>query len=97
VFVFETLLDERRIEKVLGHEVTLVPLKIKGLKEISKDLSKTQTNYHTLIKSKDDITEGAVFEVTDSELLLLDKWENNYKRVTLDLTNDEQIYTFILK
>jgi gamma-glutamylcyclotransferase (GGCT)/AIG2-like uncharacterized protein YtfP len=97
VFVYETLLDLRTIKKVLGHEATLIPLKIKGLKEISKDLSKTETNYHTLIKSKNDIAEGAVFEVNDSDLVLLDKWENNYKRIELDLTNGDKIYTFILK
>ena len=97
VFVYETLLDERIIKQAIGREIILTPLVVRGVKEVAKNISKSETNYHTLISSPNSSVEGAAFEVTDEELDRLDKWENFYRRIELRLKDNTKVYTYVLK
>jgi len=62
-------------------------------------LAKGEDKYQlTLIPSKDhaDIIEGTVFEISEEELLLADKYEpDNYKRVKVALESGKEAWIYV--
>ena len=63
-------------------------------------LSKGEDKYQkTLILSNNklDKTEGTVFEISEEELLLADKYEpGNYKRIQVALRSGKQVWIYIV-
>ncbi|CAN5319359.1 gamma-glutamylcyclotransferase [soil metagenome] len=83
---------------------------LRGAKDILKDyklasveikdelfLAKGEEKFQqTLIASKDEIIEGTVFEISEEELLLADKYEpNNYKRVKVMLQSGKEAWIYL--
>ena len=83
---------------------------LNGAKDILKDykiasieikdesfLAKGEEKYQlTLIPSKDNIIEGTVFEISEAELLLADKYEpDNYKRIKVALQSGKKAWIYV--
>lgn len=50
----------------------------------------------TLIQSKDDFIEGTVLEITNEELLIVDKYEPvNYQRVKVNLNSNKVAWIYV--
>ena len=84
---------------------------LKGAKDILKDyklasieikdetfLAKGEEKFQqTLIPSKDDLIEGTVFEISEDELILADKYEpDNYQRVKVVLQSGENAWIYLV-
>ena len=76
-----------------GYKLSSIEIKDKSF--LSKGEQKNQL---TAILSKDytDIIEGTVFEVSEEELILADKYEpDNYKRVKVVLQSGKEAWIYI--
>ena len=89
IFVYETLLDPEVLEEAIGKQKKPKETKLKGYREISKDLNDNQKNYHTIIPDKSQTISGKVYELTKDELKKLDQWEKEYKRITVHCSDGE--------
>lgn len=96
LFIYETLLDETLLQQLLNHPVVLTPFTISGLKEVSKNLSSSKTNYHTLVRSVGSKAKGAVFEASDEDIQILDDWEEEYTRIELKMKSGLVVEIYIL-
>ena len=71
----------------------LSPIEIKDESFLAKGEDKNQL---TLIPSKDDAVEGTVFEISEEELLLADKYEpENYRRIKVALESGKVAWIYI--
>ena len=71
----------------------LSPVEIKDETFLAKGEDKCQL---TLIPSKDDAVEGMVFEVSQEELLLADRYEpENYKRIKVALRSGKEAWIYV--
>ncbi len=71
----------------------LAPIEIKDKSFLAKGENKSQL---TLIPSKDGVTEGTIFEISEAELFLADKYEpENYKRIKVALQSGKEAWTYI--
>jgi len=105
LFSYGTLQKDKVQIKLFGRLLNGAKDVLKGYKLSSieiKDksfLSKgEQKNQLTAILSKDytDIIEGTVFEVSEEELILADKYEpDNYKRVKVVLQSGKEAWIYI--
>jgi len=71
----------------------LSPIEIKEKSFLAKGEDKNQM---TLIPSKDEMVEGTVFEISEEELLLADKYEpENYKRLKVALESGKEAWIYL--
>ena len=71
----------------------LSPVEIKDASFLAKGEDKYQL---TLIPSKTDAVEGMVFEVSEEELLLADRYEpENYKRIKVALRSGKEALVYV--
>lgn len=75
------------------NDYKLSPIEIKDKSFLAKG---EDNNQLTLIPSKSDVTEGTVFEITEEELLLADKYEpDNYKRIKVALRSGKEAWIYV--
>ena len=91
VFVYETLLNNKLLTKVLKRPVDTIADKLMGYREISME-SKQGKNYHTIIPDVNDYVLGKRFSATPQDLKLLDKWENEYARKRVRLVSEQVVW-----
>jgi gamma-glutamylcyclotransferase (GGCT)/AIG2-like uncharacterized protein YtfP len=71
----------------------LSPVEIKDESFLAKGEDKYQL---TLIPSKDEIVEGTIFEISEEELLLADRYEpENYKRIKVTLRSGKEAWIYV--
>ena len=71
----------------------LSPVEIKDASFLAKGEDKYQL---TLVPSKGDAVEGMVFEISEEELLLADKYEpENYKRIKVTLESGKEASVYV--
>ena len=71
----------------------LASIEIKDETFLAKGEEKFQL---TLISSKDDLIEGTVFEISEDELILADKYEpDNYKRIKVTLQTGKAAWIYV--
>jgi len=96
VFVYETLLNNKLLAKVLKRPTDTVTDKLMEYKEISME-GKHGKNYHTIIPDVNDYVLGKRFYVTPEDLKILDKWESDYSRKKVRLVSEQVAWVYILK
>ena len=96
VFVYETLLNQTLLSKILKRQADTQKDKLLGYREISME-SKEGDNYHTLIRDKEDFVLGKRFCVSREELKRLDSWEQGYYRKKVKLGSGNISWVYILK
>lgn len=106
LFSYGTLQKEKVQMELFGRLLTGTKDSLKGYKlssiEIKDEsfLAKGEENIQqTVTRSKDnDIIEGTVFEISEEELFLADKYEpENYKRVKVVLGSGKEAWIYAAK
>jgi len=76
-----------------GHRVTTIEIKDEAF--LSKDEDKFQ-KIAIISNNKNDSIKGTVFEITEEELLLADRYEpDGYKRVTVVLASGKATWIYV--
>ena len=105
LFSYGTLQKDKVQLELFGRHLTGTKDILKGYKlssiEIKDEsvLAKSEQRYHLIaILSKDntDIIEGIVFEISEEELLIADKYEtDDYKRVKVVLQSGKEAWIYV--
>ena len=90
VFVYQTLLDKKIREKVLGRNPNAYPHTLCNYK--NQNLG---DGYHTISYSSGDFIKGEIIYITLPELKKLDDWESHYRRSEIRLSDDDPAYVYI--
>lgn len=96
VFVFETLMNKKLQELLLGKIVHQEEDSIKNWKEISVE-TKEGKDYHTIVPSLGDIVKGQALYVSQDDISKLDTWEDQYERKVCILSSGVKGYVYITK
>ena len=105
LFSYGTLQKEKVQLELFGRHLKGIKDILTGYKlstiEIKEEsvLSKSEQQYHLIaIPSNDnsDIIEGIVFEISEEELLIADKYEtDDYKRVNVVLQSGKEVWIYV--
>lgn len=92
VFVYETLLDKNLRKKLFKRDV-------KSKKAILPDYTEVDEGkgYHTISYSKGSVVKGEILFVTESEMKMLDDWEDRYNRTEETLESGEKAWAYVEK
>ena len=96
VFVYETLLNKKIRTKLLKREAEMHVDKIIGLREVNIE-SDEGPNYHTLMPDETASVIGKRFTVTPNELIILDRYEDEYMRKKVKLASGNIAWVYFLK
>ena len=96
VFVFETLMNEDLRNKILNREVPFTVDFIPNWKEITTN-TEGGDDYHTIVPSEGSRVMGHCLDVTNEEVALFDKWEDQYERKSVILGSGITSYVYVLK
>lgn len=91
IFIYNTLLNH----PTLAHALRYLPRTRKA--KMANVSEKSYNGYPTLVPSPGHRVYGEVFEIGDTEVKRLDKWEEKYHRVLLRLMDGELAYAYVLK
>ena len=93
LFVYQTLRNNKTLEKVLGHTKITKRITLYGWNE--KNMG---NGYHTIVKgSSDSVVNGDVMNVSDKDLEKLDEWEERYRRITVKLDDGRNAFVYIMR
>ncbi len=98
VFAYGTLLDEKTRESVLGYKTSIYHTQLRGFRKTSLILNNIM--YPIIIKDsiKNEIIEGAYFEINEKDLKLLDEYESDrYAKIKVKLENGLEAWTYCSK
>ena len=94
LFTYGTLMDADTLAKVLGKKLT-------GKRAVLPQYKKKYEGAYPYLEKVTSLApvsvQGVVYEVTDSDLAKLDKWEVEYDRVKVRLSDGRVAVTFNLK
>jgi gamma-glutamylcyclotransferase (GGCT)/AIG2-like uncharacterized protein YtfP len=93
-FAYGTLRDQETINKIVGR-------KLVGKKATLPGYRKKYDGSYAYLEKVTSLApvsvQGIVYEVTDSDLAKLDKWEDKYERVKVRLSDGRVATTFEMK
>jgi gamma-glutamylcyclotransferase (GGCT)/AIG2-like uncharacterized protein YtfP len=96
VFVYKTLKNKntyRALGDFMSHEITKAEnATLSGYQDLNKG-----TGYHTIVKKPGSTVKGKVLNVKHADLVILDQWEDKYKRVRVTLDDGTHAWTYKLK
>lgn len=93
MFTYGTLVNDDMRFNVLGHDTTSIPANLINYEVVTHSYA----NYPTIKFKMGSITDGILFNVCLSDLVKLDKYENNlYNRISV-IVNNTQCYAYIEK
>ena len=104
LFSYGTLQNEEVQMELFGRILYGTADVLKGHKAVTIEIedepfSKDEDKYQLIAvisEDSDDSIKGTVFEVTEEELFMADKYEpNNYKRVTVALASGKQAWVYV--
>ena len=104
IFSYGTLQDEKvQLEtfnrKLSGYKDALVGYKTAMIKMTDAEVIRISgKEYHpTIIKSGGDKVRGAVFKITEKELVQCDSYEKQYVRTEITLESGTKAFVYIIK